>query len=207
MVSERGLVALGRPFPGVTIHVVAGDRPAPPARSASWWSRAPPTPPATSATPAPPPSCSGAPAACAPATSPTATATATSSSSGGAKNIIIQAGRNLAPQEIEEAVDALPFVRRTAAVGVDRGRAEGEQAYVFAELRRAAPPEAADLQEMARQMVERVHARLGLRPGRVVLLKPRSLPLTPNGKIRHAALRDEYLDGGLRERGRIVYPT
>ena len=125
---------------------------------------------------------------------------------GRTKNIIIQASRNLAPQKIEETVEALPFVRRAAAVGVDRSRTESEQAYVFAELRRAAPPPAEALQEMARQIVERVHQRLGLRPGRVLLLKPRSIPLTPNGKNHHAALQEEHLDGQLRARSRIVSP-
>jgi acyl-CoA synthetase (AMP-forming)/AMP-acid ligase II len=206
VVSERGLVAIGRPFPGVTIHVVAGDRPAAtgevgelvvesPAATAGYFRN------------------------------PRATAElfwrpgCVRSGDlgyrdgngdvflvGRSKNIILQAGRNLAPQEIEEAVDALPFVRRTAAVGIDRGRAEGEQAYVFAELRRAAPPAADELQEMARQVVERVHARLGLRPGRVVLLKPRSIPLTPNGKIQYGALREAHLGGDLQARGRVAFP-
>jgi acyl-coenzyme A synthetase/AMP-(fatty) acid ligase len=113
---------------------------------------------------------------------------------------------NLAPQEIEEAVEALPFVRRAAAVGIDRGRAEGEQAYVFAELRRAKPPPLEDLEEMARQVVVSFHERLGLRPGRVVLLAPRAIPLTANGKLRHAALRRAWLDGTLRAEGRILFP-
>jgi acyl-CoA synthetase (AMP-forming)/AMP-acid ligase II len=125
---------------------------------------------------------------------------------GRAKNVILQAGRNLAPQEIEEAVEALPFVRRAAAVGVDRGDAAGEQAYVFAELRKAKPPDEERLHEMVTELVSRIHEHLGMRPGRVFLLLPRAIPLTPNGKIRHAALREEYLDGGLRERGAVLFP-
>jgi len=125
---------------------------------------------------------------------------------GRAKNVILQAGRNLAPQEIEEAVEGLPFVRRAAAVGVDRGRAEGEQAYVFAELRKAKPPSEDRLHEMATEVVARVHDHLGLRPGRVLLLAPRTIPLTPNGKLRHPALRASFLDGTLRASGAILFP-
>jgi len=125
---------------------------------------------------------------------------------GRAKNVILQAGRNLAPQEIEEAVEGLPFVRRAAAVGVDRGRAEGEQAYVFAELRKAKPPSDDRLHEMATEVVARVHDHLGLRPGRVLLLAPRTIPLTPNGKLRHPALRAAFLDGTLRASGAILFP-
>jgi len=120
------------------------------------------------------------------------------------KNIILQAGRNLAPQEIEEAAETLPFVRRAAAVGIDRGGIEGEQAYVFAELRRARPPSEDKLHEMATEMVARIHERLGLRPGRVFLLSPRAIPRTANGKIRYPALRAAYLDGSLDPE--IVFP-
>jgi len=123
---------------------------------------------------------------------------------GRSKNIILQAGRNLAPQEIEEAVEALPFVRRAAAVGIDRGGLEGEQAYVFAELRRARPPSEERLHEMAADLVARIHERLGLRPGRVFLLTPRSIPRTANGKLRYPALRATFLDGSLAKR--IVFP-
>ncbi len=123
---------------------------------------------------------------------------------GRAKNIIIHSGRNLAPQEVEEIVDAVPAVRRSAAVGVDRGRLEGEQLYVFAEIR----PRTAegDRPEVVRTIVERVHRRLGLRPARAYLLRPRAIPRTANGKIRHSELRERYLDGRLRSEGRILFP-
>jgi acyl-CoA synthetase (AMP-forming)/AMP-acid ligase II len=123
---------------------------------------------------------------------------------GRTKNIILQAGRNLAPQELEEAAEALPFVRRAAAVGVDRGGLEGEQAYVFAELRRARRPSEERLHEMAADLVARIHSALGLRPGRVFLVAPRAIPRTANGKIRHATLRASFLDGSLAEQ--IVFP-
>jgi len=51
------------------------------------------------------------------------------------KNIIIQGGYNISARETEELVDAFPFVRRSAALGIDRGKTEGEQAYVFIEVK------------------------------------------------------------------------
>jgi acyl-CoA synthetase (AMP-forming)/AMP-acid ligase II len=125
---------------------------------------------------------------------------------GRSKNIIIQGGRNVAPQELEETAEGLPFVRRAAAVGVDEGGAEGEQAYLFAELRRSASPSQQRLRQMTLELVERLHARLGLRPGRVILLRPGSVPLTVNGKIRHGELRATYLEGELQRRDRVVFP-
>jgi len=207
VISERGLVAIGRPFPGVRI-TLRGDAGGPvavgeigelvvesPALTSGYYA------------------------------DPEATADLFDGAGhlrtgdlgyrdaagnlflvGRSKNVILQAGRNLAPQEIEEAVESLPFVRRAAAVGIDRGRLEGEQAYVFAELRRARPPAAETLREMATDVVERFHRRLGLRPGRVCLLAPRTIPLTPNGKIRHPALRAAWLDGSLRASGRLFFP-
>ncbi len=211
VLSERGLVSIGRPFPGVRIGIAARGKPGRPSRE----TRPGEVGEIRLESPANTPGYFGNPAAtealfARPGVIRTGDLGFRDEAGhvflvGRAKNVIIQAGMNLAPQEIEEAVEALPFVRRAAAVGIDRGRAEGEQAYVFAELRRAAPPPLEDLEEMARQVVVSFHERLGLRPGRVLLLAPRSIPLTANGKLRHGALRRAYLDGTLRSEGRIVF--
>jgi acyl-CoA synthetase (AMP-forming)/AMP-acid ligase II len=121
------------------------------------------------------------------------------------KNTIKHTGETIAPQEIEESVDAIAGLRYSAAVGIDRGRKEGEQAYIFAELRRS---EITDEQgyELSIQIVQAVHARLGFHPGRVLLVKARTIPKTYNGKIQHAHLRQSYLDGSLKEQGQILYP-
>ncbi|HKJ38097.1 MAG TPA: hypothetical protein VJ972_04935, partial [Anaerolineales bacterium] len=121
------------------------------------------------------------------------------------KNIIKHAGETIAPQEIEETVDALAGVRYCAAVGIDRGRAEGEQAYVFVEVR-----EKENISEWGYELtlsiVNAIHDRLGIRPARVFLVKPRTIPKTHNGKIQHVKLRELYVSGALREQGLILYP-
>lgn len=121
------------------------------------------------------------------------------------KNIIKHAGETIAPQELEEAVDAIEGVRFCAAVGIDRGRVEGEQAYVFVEVR--GKPNISEWgYEMVLQIVNAIHDRLGFRPARVYLVKPRTIPRTHNGKIQYVQLRESYLDGSLKERGAILYP-
>ena len=121
------------------------------------------------------------------------------------KNIIKHAGETIAPQEIEEIVDAMDGVRACAAVGIDRGRVEGEQAYVFVEMREK--PNVSEWgYELIVQIVNVIHDRLGFRPARVYLVKPRTIPKTYNGKKQHMQLRQSYMDGSLRAQGMILYP-
>src|SRR5258706_13596964 len=119
------------------------------------------------------------------------------------KNIIKHAGETITAQEIEGLVDEIGGVRTSAAVGIDRGGLEGEQAYVFAEVRGGSPDEWG---EIIIRVVEAIHARLGLRPGRVFLLKPRGIPRTHNGKIQYGLLREHFITGKLRDDRLILYP-
>jgi len=121
------------------------------------------------------------------------------------KNVIKHAGETIAPQEIEETVDALDGVRFCTAVGIDRGRVEGEQAYVFVEVRTKENISEWGY-ELTLRIVNAIHDRLGIRPARVYLVKPRTIPRTHNGKIQHVKLREMYLNGALREQGLILYP-
>ncbi len=122
------------------------------------------------------------------------------------KNSIIQAGRTIYPQEIQEVVDAVPAIRYSIALGIDKGRLEGEQVYIFAEVRDAEQSPEAELQDMVIEIVQRFHDRLGFRPGRVYLVKPKTIPMTHNGKFQHNRLKDMYLDGTLAKEGKIIYP-
>jgi acyl-CoA synthetase (AMP-forming)/AMP-acid ligase II len=125
---------------------------------------------------------------------------------GRSKDIIIQAGENIAPQEVEEAVEQIPFVRTSAAVGIDRGRTEGEQVYLFAEIRSARSSPQDKLRNMTVEIVGAIRSRLGFRPGRVYLMTPAALPRTANGKLRRAELKRLYLEGMLRRSGKILFP-
>ena len=122
------------------------------------------------------------------------------------KNTIIHAGRTLYPREIQEVVETVPAVRYSAAVGIDRGGIEGEQVYIFAEIRRPGTAAEEALQATVLQIVNGFHDRFGLRPGRVYLVKPKTIPVTHNGKIQHARLKEIYLAGSLRAAGQLVYP-
>ncbi len=122
------------------------------------------------------------------------------------KNIIKLSGSTISPGEIQEIVDVLPGVRYSAAVGVDSGRLEGEQAFVFIEVAEGKIKAEDAMYELYLDVVTAIHERMGFRPGRVYLLKAKSIPLTHNGKIQHLRLRDVYLDGSLRASGKILFP-
>jgi acyl-CoA synthetase (AMP-forming)/AMP-acid ligase II len=122
------------------------------------------------------------------------------------KQMILQAGRNIAPREVEEIVDSLPFVRRSAAVGVDRGDAAGEQLYIFTEMREGSKPDDEICRDRVVSIVDSIHSHLGLRPGRVYLTARRTIPFTANGKVRYIELKEAYQLGLLREQGKLWYP-
>jgi acyl-CoA synthetase (AMP-forming)/AMP-acid ligase II len=122
------------------------------------------------------------------------------------KNIIKYFGRTLAPKEIEESVGNIGAVRYSAAIGIDKGRIEGEQVYVFVEVRDGDTQTENDLHDIVIQIVSNIHNRMGFRPARVYLLRPKSIPKTHNGKIQHQKLKEKYLDGSLSEDGQILFP-
>ena len=122
------------------------------------------------------------------------------------KNIIKYFGRTVAPKEIEEAVDGLDMIRFSAAIGVDKGRIEGEQVYVFAEVRAGDTRSESELHELVIEIVSNVYSRMGFRPARVYLLKPKSIPQTHNGKLQHQKLKEQYLDRSLFNESKILFP-
>lgn len=117
------------------------------------------------------------------------------------KNIIISGGRTIANQELEEVVDLHPQVRGSAAVGIDRGGLQGEQIFLFAEVRRG------DLswEDLSIALTALLRENLGLKPARIYLLKNHGIPKTHNGKVQHAELRRRYLNNELSEK--ILFPN
>jgi acyl-CoA synthetase (AMP-forming)/AMP-acid ligase II len=122
------------------------------------------------------------------------------------KNIIKRAGETISPSEIEEIVDQIHSIRYSAAIGADRKKIEGEQIYIFAEIRDGQKKSEEEFFELSLDIVSAVQSRMGFRPGRVYLLNPRTIPMTFNGKIKHQQLKEKYLDGSLHKSGKILFP-
>ncbi|MCP4419028.1 MAG: fatty acyl-AMP ligase [Chloroflexi bacterium] len=121
------------------------------------------------------------------------------------KNIIIHAGQSVYPQEVEEVVNGVKKVRYSAAVGIDRGRIEGEQVVIFAEVRGDEATPTADFENVVIEIVQAFNGRFGFRPARVYLVKPKTIPMTYNGKLQHQRLKAQFLDGRLADNGRILF--
>ncbi len=115
---------------------------------------------------------------------------------GRVKDIIIRAGRNIHPQELEEAVGNLHGIRKgcVAVFGVPDPAATAERLVVLAETR--------ETEEAARERLrERIGALAmdltGTAPDDIVLAPPHSVLKTSSGKVRRTASRELY------ERGEI----
>jgi len=113
---------------------------------------------------------------------------------GRTKDLIIHAGRNIYPQEIEEAVGNLAGVRKGSVAVFTSGREHLEQLVVLAEIR---TPELASDDRLRREIATRVAGLAGTPPETIVLAPPHTVPKTSSGKIRRTACRELY------ERGRI----
>ncbi len=113
---------------------------------------------------------------------------------GRVKDIIIRAGRNLYPHELEGAVGEIPGIRKgcVAVFGSPDPATGTERLVVMAETRER--NEAAH--EKLRQAVQDVTVDLLGTPAEVVaLVPPHSVPKTSSGKIRRAAARQVYESG------------
>ncbi|HJV55177.1 MAG TPA: AMP-binding protein [Methylomirabilota bacterium] len=119
------------------------------------------------------------------------------------KDLIIKAGRNLYPQEVEDIVGAVPGIRKgcVAAFGVHDPSVGTERLVVVAETRTRPGPER---EQLRAAVLDRVVAALGIPADVVVIADPHAVLKTSSGKVRRSATRALYLAGGLGRPGRTV---
>lgn len=122
------------------------------------------------------------------------------------KNIIIQGGQTIYPDDVEEVVRSIKEVRQAMAIGIEMPVAGGERLFVFAESKWQECSPLTKCHELAIEIVQKIYDHFGFRPAAVYILKPKSLPVTPNGKLRHSELKNVYLDRLNLFRKNILYP-
>jgi acyl-CoA synthetase (AMP-forming)/AMP-acid ligase II len=109
------------------------------------------------------------------------------------KELVLIRGRNVYPEDVEEAAQAADARLRAgcgAAFAVDG--ADGEELALVQETTETAPPE---LDVLIGAVRRRVADSLQLALGAIVLVPPRAVPKTSSGKLRRLACR-EALGGG-----------
>jgi fatty-acyl-CoA synthase len=115
---------------------------------------------------------------------------------GRVKDIIIHAGHNLYPHEIEDAVARVPGVRKgcVVAFGAADPIAGTERLVIVAESReRNHDARARIVQAITAQITE----TLGLPPNVVEIVPPNAIPKTSSGKLRRDATKQRFLSGEL----------
>src|SRR5579863_6719655 len=121
---------------------------------------------------------------------------------GRAKDVIIKAGRNIYPHEVEEIAGRVAGVRTgcVVAFGAPDERTATEKLIVAAEVR-----DMSAAKRISAEIVQSVSEARGVPPDTVELLRPQSIPKTSSGKLRRSETRRLYLEGNLGKKQQAVW--
>jgi fatty-acyl-CoA synthase len=104
---------------------------------------------------------------------------------GRVKDVIIMAGRNVYPTDIERAAARVAGVRQGCAVAVRLNAGQTRESFAVAvESKEFDNPD--EVRRIERQVAHEVVAEVDVRPRNVVVLEPGMIPKTPSGKLRRA---------------------
>lgn len=101
------------------------------------------------------------------------------------KDVIIMAGRNIYPTDIERAAARVAGVRPGCAVAVRLDAGLSRETFAVA-VECTDHDDPAVARRLERQIAHEVFAEVDVRPRNVVVLKPGTIPKTPSGKLRRA---------------------
>ena len=120
------------------------------------------------------------------------------------KDMIIKAGRNIYPHELEELVGGLEGVRKgcVAAFPSTFDGADTERLVLLVETRLTDPSK---IEALRNRIIEVTKTQLDIAPDEVVLAPPRTVPKTSSGKLRRSAARTLYESGSLAKKGYALW--
>ena len=104
---------------------------------------------------------------------------------GRVKDVIIMAGRNIYPTDIERAAGRVEGVRPGCAVAVRLDAGHSRETFAVA-VESNAFEDPAEVRRIEHQVAHEVVGEVGVRPRNVVVLGPGTIPKTPSGKLRRA---------------------
>lgn len=105
---------------------------------------------------------------------------------GRSKDMIIVAGRNIFPSDIERAVCRVDGVRQGNAIAVALATAGIREEFAVV-VEAAGSADLASSARIKNNVANAVHAAFGVSPRLVSVIPPRTLPKTPSGKPRRSA--------------------
>jgi len=120
------------------------------------------------------------------------------------KDLIIRAGRNIYPYELEEAIGYIPGIRKgcVAVFATTDHSKKTESMVVLAETRET---EADSLQKLQDQINALASDLVGMRPDKVIIAPPHTVLKTSSGKIRRSACRTLYEEGRINQTQRAAW--
>ena len=104
---------------------------------------------------------------------------------GRVKDVIIMAGRNIYPTDIERAACRVDGVRPGCAVAVRLDAGHSRETFAVA-VESIAWQDPAEVRRIEHQVAHEVVAEVDVRPRNVVVLGPGTIPKTPSGKLRRS---------------------
>jgi fatty-acyl-CoA synthase len=104
---------------------------------------------------------------------------------GRVKDVIIMAGRNIYPTDIERAAGRVRGVRPGCAVAVRLDAGHSRETFAVA-VESNAFEDTAEVRRIEHEVAHEVLVEVDMRPRNVVVLGPGTIPKTPSGKLRRA---------------------
>jgi len=104
---------------------------------------------------------------------------------GRVKDVIIMAGRNIYPTDIERAAARVSGVRPGCAVAVRIDAGHSRETFAVA-VESNVWHDHSEVRRIERQVAHEVVSEVDVRPRNVVVLQPGTIPKTPSGKLRRA---------------------
>lgn len=113
------------------------------------------------------------------------------------KDVIIKAGHNLYPQDIEAATELVSGVRKgcSCAFGVSNPEQGTERLVIVAETN---SKEKFERDRIVQNITARISDVLGFPPDEVLLTNPGTIPKTSSGKLQRSACKSAYLHNELK---------
>ena len=123
---------------------------------------------------------------------------------GRSKDIIIKAGRNIYPHELEQAVGSIAGIRKgcVAAFGSHDAHSGTEKLVVLAESRETSKDKIKQLKKKINKLSLKL---LGNPVDDVIIGPPHSIPKTSSGKIRRSACKELHEHGSFAKQHRALW--